>query len=335
MPPSNGRISRRTLMTGAAGTAGAALAASVSTGEAAAASTTSEATAAATAVPAPNPYPLKPPHQIEAETLIDHLRLRPWSHNANQYKTAGEFDDVHTSVTWGTAGHPEEFSNLSQCSSFLTLVLQRAYGGTVPVDSPDRPLPWPAANYGWATREYFQRYFRTDRPFPTAELFQQGFANAADIPHFTAVTKPVNLRPGDLVALDYDPASTTTPYTGHIVMIRERRGTWPDLVDAQVGAGVVPYIFEIIDCTSDPHGNPKPSGATELYRAFPDTRIEESADPSGQPVWTEHNGAGYGHMIFYADAATKLFAGYRWSVNSSTPRRIADRPISAARVYLG
>ncbi|MER5763484.1 hypothetical protein [Streptomyces sp. NPDC002082] len=313
------RLSRRSLVTGAAG-AGAALFAAAP-----------RAAAAATIVPPPSPYASKLPHQIEAERLVDYLRMRPWSDNANRYKTADsesdEFEGLYTSVKWGASGHPEQFSSLAQCSSFITLVLEQAYGPA----SAHGGLP----GYGWATKEFFQQYFKTTKRFPTAELFQQGFLETATAlnPRFNAVTKPVNLRAGDLVAFDYDPNSTSVPYTGHIVMIRERKGTWSDpAIDAQVGSNVIPYVFEIIDCTSDPHGNPNIAGATDLYRAFPDTRIEEPADANAH--WAEHNGAGYGHMIFYADATTKLFAGYRWSVNSPTPRKIAERPIAAARIDL-
>ncbi|MEV8310942.1 hypothetical protein AB0P36_27215 [Streptomyces flavidovirens] len=303
------RLSRRGLLTASAGV-GAALVTGSTAGSASAAE-----------VPPPSPYQVKLPHQIEAEALIDYLRMRPWSDGANRYKTAGEFPDENSAVVWGTPGHPEQFSSFAQCSSFITLVLQRAYGtGTA---------------YGWATREYFSQYFNTEagKFYPTAEKFREGFANAAHIPHFTAVTKPVNLRPGDLVALDYDPANTSEPYTGHIAMIRERKGTWSSPVDSQVGTDVVPYVFDIIDCTSNPHGNPAASESAEAtYRGFPDTRIEET--PGGSPEWTEHNGAGYGHMVFYADANTKLFAGYRWGVNSSTAHKVFARPIAAARVYL-
>ncbi|MEV6974969.1 hypothetical protein [Kitasatospora sp. NPDC093806] len=328
------QFSRRRLLAGAAGTAGAAALAT------AAGSTEAAAATAAAPTPAPGPYALKLPHQIEAEALIDNLRLRPWDQNANRYKTAGEFEDVYTTVRWGTAGHPEEYYNLSQCSSFLTLALQRAYG-TQPTVPAGTPLPWGSYSYGWATRDYFQQYFIKDpanpNPYPTAEKYQQAFLDTAALPHFTRVTKPVYLRPGDLVALDYYPKEDNTkPYTGHIVMIRQRKGTWSDpVVDAVFDRPVVPYVFEIIDCTSDPHGNPDLGGtATDLFRAFPDTRIEEIPTTAGTSAWKEHDGAGYGHMIFYADAETKLFAGYRWSVNAPKARKVADRPITAGRVWL-
>ncbi|MFC4609916.1 hypothetical protein ACFO9E_19185 [Streptomyces maoxianensis] len=306
---SHHRLSRRGLL---AGTAGAALITA----------TAATSRAAAAEVPPPDPQWARPPHQVEAEMLVDYLRTLPWSEQAqvNRYKTAGEFPDESSSAKWGAAGHPEQFSVLAQCSSFLTMVLERTYGAN--------------SAYGWATKEYFSQYFHTEdgKLFPTAEKFRTGFADAAETPHFTGVTKPVNLRPGDLVAFDYDSENTTEPYTGHIVMVKERMGTWASSVDSQVGSNVVPYVFEIVDCTSNPHGNPAASDSAEaIYRAFPDTRIEEHVGAT--PEWTEHNGAGYGHIVFYADATTKLFAGYRWDVNSSTAHTAAERPIAAARVY--
>ncbi|WP_371494744.1 hypothetical protein OG871_06045 [Kitasatospora sp. NBC_00374] len=309
------RLARRSLL---AGTAGAVLAG--------AAASTSRAAAAD--VPPPSPYQVKPPHQIEAESLVDYLRLRPWGDLANRYKVADMFPDESSSAVWGEPGRPEQFSVLAQCSSFVTLVLERTYGPRSAADAQD-----PAR---WATKEYFREWFGTEpgKLFPTAEKFRAGFADAAAIPHFTAVTKPVNLRPGDFVAFDYDGDETSKPYTGHIVMIRERKGVLASPADGQVGANVVPYVFEVIDCTSNPHGNPAASaGAEALYRAFPDTRIEER--PGETPGWKEYNGAGYGHLVVYADAATKLFAGYRWGVNSTVAHPAGERPIAAARVFQG
>ncbi|MFD0273566.1 amidase domain-containing protein [Kitasatospora sp. NPDC127111] len=329
------RISRRRLLAGAAGTAGAAaLATAAGTAPAAAAVT----------IPAPSPYALKLPHQIEAEALVDNLRLLPWGFEANRYKAAGTpLEGLSSSVRWGAPGHPEDFYNLSQCSSFVSLVLERAYG-TAPT-KPASALPWPAYSYGWANEQYFRDNFYVDKTdtkdFPNAQEYRAAFARKAEpggadaLPHFTSVTKPVNLRPGDLVAFEYED-DNPSPYTGHIVMIRERKGIWTDPeIDRLVGPNVIPYVFEIIDCTSSPHGGPSLGGAaTELYQAFPDTRFEEIKATTGQSTFVKHNGVGYGHMIFYANADTKLFAGHRWSVTSQTPHTVAERPIAAGRVWL-
>ncbi|MFC1433218.1 hypothetical protein ACEZDB_21470 [Streptacidiphilus sp. N1-3] len=312
-------LTRRSLLAGAAGLTTAAAVATAGLGATPAAA----AEAAASAL-----YPLKPPHLLEAETLVEYLRLRSdqWPLH-NRYDVPGQNLGT-TAVTWGRPGHPEEFGNLSQCASFITSVLERAYGSDTA--------------YAWATGDYFDQYFPSKSgstrtaPFPEAEDLQAGFANAANVPHFDPVTKPVNLRPGDLVAIDYDAVRTSTPYTGHVVMIRAVEGTFASSVDSQVGSGVVPYLFQIVDCTSNPHGDPDITSrtSTDHYRAYPDTRGLLADDNS---AYTQSTGVGYGHMVFYADPVTKLFAGYRWSVNDSSPvtatgSAATGAVVSAARV---
>jgi hypothetical protein len=96
---SNHRLNHRGLL---AGTAGAALVTA----------TAGTSRAAAAEVPPPDPQWVRPPHQVEAEMLVDYLRTLPWSEQAtvNRYKTAGEFPDENPSAKWGAAGHPEQFS---------------------------------------------------------------------------------------------------------------------------------------------------------------------------------------------------------------------------------
>lgn len=307
--------SRRHLL---AGSAGLALAAS-------AASLVSPTRAAAAEPAAAELYKLKPPHLLEAETLVEYLRLRggQWDHNRYNVEQADGENLGRTQVTWGRAGHPEEFENLSQCASFMTALLEHSYGtGTA---------------YGWATSAYFDQYFppkdgstRTSS-YPNAEDLQAGFLKASAVPHFDPVTKPVNLRPGDIVAWDYDPAVKSTPYTGHTVLIRSYLGTFSSSVDSKLGiTGVVPHLFQIVDCTNSPHGGPDLTSRTSIdrYRAYPDSRAEIADDDS---TYTEHSGVGYGHMVFYADPGTDLFAGYRWSVNSATPQPAVAQPVTGRK----
>ncbi|MGW2741254.1 hypothetical protein [Streptomyces sp. NPDC001450] len=307
--------SRRHLLTGGAGLALAASAGSLISPTRAAAA--EPATAAL--------YQLKPPHLLEAETLVEYLRLRAtqWDHNRyNVEQTNGE-NLGRTQVTWGRPGHPEEFENLSQCASFMTSLLQRSYGADTA--------------YGWATTAYFNQYFppkdgttRTTS-FPNAEDLQAGFLNAANVPHIDPVTKPVNLRPGDIVAWDYDPNAKSTPYTGHTVMIRAYLGTHASSVDSKLGiTGVVPHLFQVVDCTNSPHGGPDLTSQSSIdrYRSYPDSRAEIADDNT---TYTEHSGVGYGHMVFYADPDTSLFAGYRWSVNSSTPQAAVAQPVTGKK----
>ncbi|MEU9375984.1 hypothetical protein AB0D94_19695 [Streptomyces sp. NPDC048255] len=265
------------------------------------------------------------PHQIEAEQMVDYLRMSdPLNTDRNQYKLAS--DTRSTVLTWGNPGLAEQYRALAQCSTFVTKTLMRAYGeGT---------------STGWATEQYFHDNFFPSIPIddpkwsPSAEEYQSGFKGAAEILNIQQVKKPVNLRPGDLVAIDYnDPNSA---YTGHIVMIRKAKGTFRNsVVDAKLGDNVTPRIFEVIDCTHLPHGDPK-NGNLANYEAFPDSRYKPIVDAVGNVTdWVAGSGVGYGHMIFYSDNTTGGFAGYRWSVNSSSVYSAEQRWMSAGRVFLG
>lgn len=305
MSTSSARPSRRHVLTGGAGLALAATAGSV----------VSPARAVAAEPATAVGYPLKPPHLLEAETLVEYLRLRSdhWDHN--RYNLVDGKSLGTTTVKWGRPGHPEEFENLSRCASFITSLLEHTYGT--------------GSAYGWATPDYFNQYFppkdgstRGSGSYPTAEDLQAGFLNAASVPHFDQVTKPINLRPGDIVAWDIntDPDATGEA-TGHTVMIRSYLGTYASSWDSKLNiAGVVPHLFQIVDCTSHPHGDVTVTNQSSIdrYLAYPDTRGMYTENPD--VGYTPMPGLGYGHVVFYADPSTKLFVGYRWSLNYETPR---------------
>ncbi|SDY85094.1 hypothetical protein SAMN05421504_107177 [Amycolatopsis xylanica] len=239
-----------------------------------------------------DPYPSKIPHLIEAEQLVDYLTLAPAANNV--YKLA---DEANT-VTWGTPGQPPTWVNKSQCASFQTHVLRHTY--------PD-----------WATDAFFGTYFGSQSP--TARVYRDKLANTS-IPHFEPVPNVAALRPGDLIAIDY--VNDQAGNTGHIVMVREIKGVYVAPSSTLNFDGETQYAVEIVDCTSDPHGE----FGIGNYAAFPDVRLVDAA--------TARQGAGYGHMMFYASNATGRFTRYRWSVNSSSTRTytVAQRPIVAARV---
>jgi hypothetical protein len=81
----------------------------------------------------------------------------------------------------------------------------------------------------------------------------------------------------------------------------------------------VQYAVQVIDNTRSPHGTP---GAPS-YQGYPDTRIFADNRVG--------NGAGYGYMIFYADATTGRLSGYRWSPTDPKPH-LTDHKILAVRI---
>ena len=228
----------------------------------------------------------RPAHLVVAERLVDNCPVA-----RNVYKDPAQ----RNVVRWGKPGQPETWTNQSQCASFITAVLRRAYPK-------------------WATRWFFAKHFGSRSPY--ARDYLKGFASGA-VPRMTLVDQVADLRPGDLIAIDFRKDQGT--HTGHIVMVREVKEV---LHGRGAVDGETQYAVEIIDCTSEPHGM---FGVGE-YASFPDSRIVDES--------TQHTGAGYGHMMFYASDATGGFSRYRWSVNSAESSPVEDRPLVAVRLGL-
>ena len=257
-------LGRRRLLGGAAAAALGTVAAAVH-GERASAGTT---------VPA-DPYPPVSPHLTEAEHLVDYLRHPACPAANNDYKDPTQPNNV----VWGEPGRPETFFVQAQCASFLTAVLMRTY--------PD-----------WATPDFYRTHFGSISP--VARTYRAKWA-AGTVPHFTIVPRVDQLRPGDLIAIDY--LNDKNVNTGHVVLVRRLKATYVAPIASLNFPGETQYAVEIVDCTSEPHGTP----GIGNYDAFPDTRIV--GDVEGQ-------GAGYGHMMLYASNTTGAITRYRWSVNS-------------------
>lgn len=252
-----------------------------------------------TAVAAPpgtaarRPHRTSAPHLLEAELLVGHLSLPTCPPGNNAYKEPHEPNVVR----WGSPGDAAEWVNRSQCASFQTAVLRRTYP--------------------WATARFFRTHFGTASPF--ARDYRLAFAERS-VPHFERVTRVADLRPGDLVAVDYRNDQDTN--TGHIVLVRSLKGVYTAPVASLNFPGETQYAVEVVDCTAEPHGR----YGVGNYSRFPDSRIVD-ADTAG-------DGAGFGHMMFYASDATGEFTRYRWSVNTSSAGAytVDQRPVAAARV---
>ncbi|MFE2754115.1 hypothetical protein ACFXGA_19175 [Actinosynnema sp. NPDC059335] len=253
-------------------------------------------TPGATAAPAralPRPHRTSTPHLLEAEQLVGYLSLPTCPLANNTYKEP----DQPNVVRWGTPGDASDWVNRSQCASFLTAVLKRTYR--------------------WATSAFFTAHFGVASPF--ARDYRAAFAER-EIPHFERVTRVADLRPGDLIAIDYRNDQDTN--TGHVVMVRSVKGVYTAPGSGLNFPGETQYAVEVVDCTAVPHGV---YGVGNYFR-FPDNRIFNATAST--------DGAGYGHMMFYASDATGAFSRYRWSVNTSSAGAytMAQRPVSAARV---
>ncbi|WP_433269207.1 hypothetical protein ACQPZF_06300 [Actinosynnema sp. CS-041913] len=240
-----------------------------------------------------HPHRAATPHLLQAEQLVGYLSLPTCPLANNTYKSPAQ----PNIVTWGSPGDATTWFNQSQCASFQTAVLKRTYP--------------------WATSGFFSRHFGLASPF--ARDYRAAFEHSR-IPHFRRVRRVADLRPGDLIAIDYRNDQDTN--TGHIVMVRSVRGTYVAPVASLNFPGETQYAVEVVDCTAEPHG----VHGVGSYFAFPDSRIFNSTARTG--------GAGFGHMMFYASDRTGGFTRYRWSVNTSSGGAypLAQRPVSAARI---
>ncbi|MFG2781846.1 LamG domain-containing protein [Streptomyces prunicolor] len=201
-------------------------------------------------------------------------------------------------LTWGTPDDPASWVARARCASFVTGVLKHTYG--------------------WASDDYFLQYFQ--EKVPEAADYCAAFLSGTAGPRFQHVREVADLRPGDIISVDYNGSDPDN--TGHIVMVREVKGVFSGTADF---TGETQYAVEIIDCTSDPHG----VYALTNYPKYPDSRMV------GNVTGENLQGVGIGHMMFYASDATGEFSRYRWSVNSSKSSGTYDvtaRPVAAARI---
>ncbi|WNV82701.1 hypothetical protein [Umezawaea sp. Da 62-37] len=226
-----------------------------------------------------------PRHLVLAEQLVDNMTPAN-----NVYKDAAQ----RNVVRWGEPGQPDGWVNRSQCASFVTAVLKRSY--------PE-----------WATGPFLTEHFGSRSPY--ARDYRAGFAGGG-VPHFEEVPKVEDLRPGDLVAIDFRGSGGGN--TGHVLMVRGVKGGYDQ---GLTYPGETQHAVEVVDCTSEPHGV---FGLGD-YSSFPDSRIVNGDE--------QHHGAGYGHMVFYASDVTGGFTRYRWSVNSSVSSPTTQRPLVAARLF--
>ncbi|TCO52550.1 hypothetical protein [Actinocrispum wychmicini] len=242
----------------------------------------------------PDPHHPTAPHSHAAEVFANHLNLPECPRGNNKYK---DDDRAPTILTWGTPGQPATWVNQSRCASFITGLLHRTY--------PDI-----------ATAEHFRTHFGAVNP--NSRDYRRAFADAA-APHWQPVTKLLNLRHGDVLAIDYQ--NGLRNQTGHVVLVRQIKDIYVSPNPALNFPGETQYAVEIIDCTSDPHGL---LGVGD-YIAYPDTRLIDGVN--------DREGVGFGHMMLYVSTSTGELSRYRWSVNSSPATTYTNhqRPMAAAR----
>jgi len=144
----------------------------------------------------------------------------------NAYASAPSF------IHWPGVQGATTYENRTKCASFVTLVLQQAYG-------------WDGDD--------FKAWLKSTSPFATAyhEAIEDGNG-------FLVIQKLTDIQSGDLIAIDYPDGGEDT---GHVMIAAGsptlRRATVP------LKADTTQYIIEVIDSTKDPHGSTDTRAATQ------------------------------------------------------------------------
>jgi hypothetical protein len=242
--------------------------------------------------PPPGGSPPPRPHLVEAQYLVDYLRLAESPAGNNVYKRPDEANIV----TWGAPGRVADFRVQAQCASFVTAVLQRTYP--------------------WATDAFFLTHFGAPSPFARDYARVLG---TGGVPHFTRLDRVTDLQPGDLIAIDYRNEQDTN--TGHIGIVRRVRP--PDTAPASTlnFPGEVQYPVEIVDCTSDPHG----MHGVGNYESYPDSRLAPGVTNDGA-------GYGTMMVYGRADSGFFSRYRWSVNTSSTGVYRATERPVVAARV---
>lgn len=199
-------------------------------------------------------------------------------------------------LSWSGANGLGHSTSVAKCASFLSRLLVQAYA----VDL--------VARFGCTS--------------PHAATYHHAIATNDG---FAAITSPLDVLPGDVVAIRYLDAGceqltcgtfSDCTTTGHVALVAEapelRAATAPHV------AGTVQYTLEILDSSTSPHGSD-------------DTRWFGGAN--GQ----HDQGAGRGVMRLYADASDPdhPVVGHTWSTSSgSTYHAVNDRSLAIGRFTL-
>ena len=166
---------------------------------------------------------------------------------------------------------------------------------------------------GFVTRSLKQA-FNLDNAYFTAWMGSTGPSSARYHDNivagnrFVQITRVGDIQRGDIVAIKYIDAGSGG--TGH-TMIAQGTPTARAVATKPIIANTVQYELRIIDSTSSPHG------ATDTRRG---------TGPNG----TDQDGAGFGTVRIYADAAGTI-KGYTWSLSTGSTYFTATSPATDRR----
>lgn len=226
----------------------------------------------------------QPAHLVQAQQLITGLASNP--NNINIYGSTSTDPQNGTSAHIDWVGSPR--TAISECSTFLTLLMEQSYG---------------------YTKTAFRA--RTGGYSPNAAKY---YDNILAGNSFLQLSAPMNLMPGDIMAVKYPIGSESS---GHVMVI-ESVGAWqPRAASGQtfLQGTAYPeitgfYDITVIDSSASFHGPTdtralKPGG---IGRGVARLFVDANLNFTGYTWSTVANGSGYES----AETTKKLTAFGRW-----------------------
>jgi hypothetical protein len=175
------------------------------------------------------PASASPAHVMWAEEIA--LNVSPL---LNEY--AGEYASDPSYIHWPGVQGATAYENHTKCASFVTRVLQQAYG--------------------WTDTD-FKNWFKF-----TSSPNAQGYHDAILAGNgFLVIQKISDIQSGDIIAIDYPDTPDPDDPSGHVMIAAGS----PTLRGAAVPfkTGTTQYTIEVIDSTQSPHGSTDTRAATQ------------------------------------------------------------------------
>lgn len=196
------------------------------------------------------------PMLAQAENLVEHI-------NAGNTEYRHKSEDI----AWENNG--SGYHCYTDCSGFINALISRTF-------------QW--------SEEDFKRVFGKRRM-----LAYHYFEAISSGNHFIRISHINEIKPGDLIALEYSDRSEHEDNTGHCMLV----ATLPKPRQATniIEPGTRQYEIEVIDCSRSPHG-----------------KEDSRSGNNGR----EYSGLGKGLFRLYADV-TGAITAYSWSIHNPKP----------------
>lgn len=228
----------------------------------------------------------KPKHLEDALLLLEGLR---WENNNYQHGKP--------SVTWKGVNGASDYQSKTDCSGFMSELLQHSYGD-------------------YFTPEHFKQWTRKKYPTrPLAKDFHYAIVNQKD---FIQIQEITQVQPGDIIAIKYlkkednDNTENGKPSTGHVMLVAETPK------QSSLIEGNRLWEVKVIDQSKSGHGKYDSRRKTDVSNNDSQRNVDRitnnQQNNSCELKKNFNDGLGKGTMAIYTNEDGNDILGYTWSI---------------------